>query len=133
MNEKLKSFLLNDQIFYGIIVILVALASFGLGRASVVEKGQNLIENEVVTESVPAAALSVSAVPLKTAAAPTATAVPPATTAGNLVGSKSGTKYHLTTCPGAKQIKEENKVYFASVVEAEAAGYKPAANCPQLQ
>lgn len=45
------------------------------------------------------------------------------------VASKNGTKYHLLWCPGAKQIKEENKVYFESKDEAERAGYTPAANC----
>jgi hypothetical protein len=50
-----------------------------------------------------------------------------------LVGSKNGTKYHLVTYPGAKQIKEENKVYFDSIESARAAGYTPAANCKGLE
>ncbi len=45
------------------------------------------------------------------------------------VASKSGTKYHLPTCSGAKTISETNKVFFASKEDAEAAGYAPAANC----
>lgn len=45
------------------------------------------------------------------------------------VGSKNGTKYHLPWCAGAKQIKEENKVWFSSKTEAEKAGYSPASNC----
>lgn len=45
------------------------------------------------------------------------------------VASKTGTKYHLPTCAGAKQIKEENKVWFSTKEEAEAAGYTPATNC----
>ncbi len=45
------------------------------------------------------------------------------------VGSRNGTAYHLPWCPGAAKIKEENKVWFASKAEAEAAGYKPAGNC----
>jgi hypothetical protein len=129
MNEKLKSLLLNDQIFYGCVVILVALASFGLGRASVVEISTITPEKVVVTE------VGRTAPALLPVSAPKAVSVPvlePASS-GTLVASKSGTKYHLLTCPGAKQIKEENKIYFASVTEAEAAGYKPAANCPQLQ
>ena len=136
MNEKLKSLLLNDQLFYGFIVILVALASFGLGRASMAD----LIE--ATPESQPTVAgkdASVPPAPVTTekAGAPTvalASSRPAtATTATTYVASKSGTKYHLLTCPGAKSIKEENKVYFATVLEAEAAGYKPAANCPELQ
>ncbi|KKW30802.1 MAG: hypothetical protein UY75_C0023G0006, partial [Parcubacteria group bacterium GW2011_GWC2_52_8c] len=37
-----------------------------------------------------------------------------AASGGSLVASKSGSAYHLLNCPGAKQIKEENKVYFAT-------------------
>ena len=133
MNEKLKSFLLNDQIFYGFIVILVALASFGLGRASLVNSGENLAQNESYTEPKTVVAASLPTAAPKTTPVSTAPASPQVDTDAALVASKSGTKYHLLTCPGAKQIKEENKVYFASVTEAEAAGYKPAANCPQLQ
>jgi len=50
-----------------------------------------------------------------------------------VVGSRTGSKYHLPSCPGAKQIKTENLINFSSIADAEAAGYKPAANCPQLQ
>jgi methylphosphotriester-DNA--protein-cysteine methyltransferase len=49
-----------------------------------------------------------------------------------VVASKSGTKYHLPTCPGAKQIKSTNLITFNSKQEAEAAGYTPASNCPGL-
>lgn len=48
------------------------------------------------------------------------------------VASKNGTKYYLPTCGSAKRIKEENKVWFSTKGEAEAAGYGPAANCPGL-
>ena len=53
--------------------------------------------------------------------------------AGTLVGSKNGTKYHYPWCGGAKRIKEENQVWFASAAVARRAGYTPAANCPGLQ
>lgn len=48
------------------------------------------------------------------------------------MASKSGTKYYLPTCGTAKRIKEENRVWFSTKDEAEAAGYGPAANCPGL-
>lgn len=51
---------------------------------------------------------------------------------GEVVASKSGTKYYFPWCGTAKRIKEENKVWFASRAEAEAAGYEPAANCKGL-
>ena len=56
----------------------------------------------------------------------------PAATTGKYVGSKNGTKYHIPYCPGAKQMKEENKVWFASKEEAASRGYSPAANCPGI-
>jgi hypothetical protein len=49
------------------------------------------------------------------------------------VASKSGTKYHLLTCPGAKTIVEKNRIYFKTEASAQAAGYTPAANCKGLQ
>ena len=48
---------------------------------------------------------------------------------GKIVASKSGTKYYLPSCSGAKRISEANKVWFASVSAAETAGYTPAENC----
>ena len=48
------------------------------------------------------------------------------------MASKTGTKYYLPTCGTAKRIKEENRVWFSTKDEAEAAGYGPAANCPGL-
>lgn len=53
-------------------------------------------------------------------------------TSGTYVASKNGTKYYLPSCGSSKRIKEENKVWFDTKTEAEAAGYGPAANCPGL-
>lgn len=51
---------------------------------------------------------------------------------GKVLGSVNSDKYHLPDCPGAKQISEKNIIWFDSIEEAEKAGYKPAANCPEL-
>lgn len=48
---------------------------------------------------------------------------------GMYVGSKNGRVYHLPSCSGSKRIKDENKVWFKDKQDAEARGYKPAANC----
>lgn len=60
--------------------------------------------------------------------------VPAAQTApqGKYAASKSGTRYHLATCPGAKSISAANKVWFDTKEAAEAAGYAPASNCPGI-
>ena len=39
------------------------------------------------------------------------------------VGSKNSNKYHNPSCQSAQKIKPENRVYFASVAEAEKASY----------
>lgn len=51
---------------------------------------------------------------------------------GQYVASKNGSAYHFPWCPGAKRIKEENKIWFQTKEEAETRGYKPAANCEGL-
>lgn len=45
-------------------------------------------------------------------------------TGAQYVASKNGTKYHPVDSGSAKQIKDENKVYFKNQEEAEAAGYE---------
>ncbi len=136
MLQKLKSFLSDDTFYYGVLIVLVAGASFGLGRQSVVERGaQSSLENNknlVVTQPAPQAPA-----PTPTTTIPTPNDPQPAAVAGavngEVVASKSGTKYHLPTCPSAKTIKPANLISFATVAAAEAAGYTPAANCKGLQ
>lgn len=134
MFEKLKSLLADDGIYMACLLVLVGITSFGLGRLSV-----------AVPEASTAAALGstlVSENGLKKSIATTSSAVATevAKEVVNMdketlpyVASKSGTKYHKITCPGAKQIKIENKIFFATPVAAKAAGYTPAANCPGLE
>lgn len=50
----------------------------------------------------------------------------------NFVASQSGSKYYLPWCSGVNRIKEENKVWFATVEDAVLSGYEPAANCPGI-
>lgn len=128
MYEKLKSLLMDDHIFFGLILVIVAIASFGLGRISVNDDGKVGSGVKLVNSS--AVILSPNTLPLTSTSSPAVTNI---VTENSLVASKSGTKYHLITCPGAKQIKESNKIYFSSKQEAMAAGYKPAVNCPGLQ
>lgn len=52
--------------------------------------------------------------------------------AGQVVASKSGTKYYLPGCAGADRISDANKVWFVSAEAARNAGYSPASNCEGL-
>ena len=53
--------------------------------------------------------------------------------AGEVIGSKTGKKYYFPWCGTVNRIKPENQIHFASVEEARAAGYVPAANCKGLK
>ena len=120
MYQKLKSFLEHDTYYFTALILLVGIASFGLGRQSVAES------LHVQQSLQPGTALQVLA-PLSIVPVNTETSQ-----SVSVIASKSGTKYHLPDCPGAGQIKPENRIEFASVAEAEAAGYSPASNCPGL-
>lgn len=131
---KFKGFLANDTLFMALLLILVGVGSFGLGRGSV--PSEMLQERELSAVAVSAAPPT----PKPPVSAPgrvsTGTAdLPPSqpeteiASEQSYIGSKNGTKFHLLTCPGASQIKEENKVYFSSKQEAYSKGYTEAANC----
>lgn len=120
IREKIKSVLERQDIYLSVVLVLVAVASFGLGRQSVTAGagGNEVRELEQVTKA------AVSPAPAGDTAAKN-TSLP--TT--YYVASKSGKAYHLPHCSGAKSISEANKITFATKAEAEAAGYRPAANC----
>lgn len=144
----------NRELFPAILIVVVGVASFGLGRLSVVvPKGQVASSSQVAQvgsshspeEQVgPTSAQKVRQVEKNTgtpqtgnkttAVSPNAgtnSAVAPQTSTGEktYVGSKNSNKYHLPWCSGAARIAEENKVWFASKEEAAEAGYIPATNC----
>ncbi|HEX8922293.1 MAG TPA: Ada metal-binding domain-containing protein, partial [Pyrinomonadaceae bacterium] len=54
----------------------------------------------------------------------------PAPPEGTIIGNKGSKKYHRPDCPGYRDISEKNRVFFKTVEEAEASGYKRAGNCP---
>lgn len=123
MKEKLKAFFANDAYFYAALIITVSVLSFGLGRMSV---------QEVLRAQQPQLVLSEQAGAVVVSGVTKTSPIPASAETAKLVASKKGTKYHLLTCPGAKQINEDNKIYFNSVDEARAAGYTPATNCKAL-
>ncbi len=114
IREKIKWALEDQRLYTAGVLILVGVASFGLGRQSVEKGGQAaIIAPEEVVGRQPALQ-EVVAEPL------------PST---HYVASKNGKAYHLPHCSGAKNISAANKITFATKEEAEAAGYRPAANC----
>lgn len=119
------------------IILLVGIGSFGLGRLSAIWPKKEPITfskwNTPLEEGNRASTGQNEAqkAPSQSPKAQTASLLE-ATKKGEYVASKNGTAYHFPWCPGAKQIKEENKIFFNTKEEAEKAGYKPAGNCSGL-
>lgn len=93
------------------LVILVGLASFGLGRMSALHDSESVV-------SVANAAASEA---------------PAMTIGGLVVASRTGSAYHYPWCAGAESIKEGNRIWFKDETAAQKAGYVPAKNCKGLK
>ncbi len=129
--SKIKSFLVGNQkdLFLAALVFLMSVASFGLGRLSAVWPAKEPILFDQIGES-DQSAKGLDKNVFTERSGSSVSSLPPV--GGSFVASKNGSSYHLPDCPGAKQIKEENKLWFQSKETAHAAGYKPAGNCPGL-
>lgn len=130
-SKGLRSWLypLTDWVVLLIIILTSSLMfGLGLGIAKEIEApptNEFWIENLVSRQAPPSPATGETITPAQAPAA--AVKAPPS--GGAYVGSKTGTTYYLPWCGSANRIKEENKVWFSSKTEAEAAGYKSASNC----
>jgi len=120
MYHNIKRVLRDDVYFYTLLIIVVSILSFELGRLSMEGDLSTSSQQAVLIEQPAAADVSESNMLTKKLLS---------AENSQLVASRKGTKYHLLTCPGAKQMSEENKIYFISEDEARASGYTPAANC----
>lgn len=124
MWEKFKSktglWLGDDMLYMILLLCVVAITAFGLGRLS---------ERQRVVDSIDSHTQEGTVRVFEAANSGSEVATDRNEPSEVYVASKSGTKYHLPWCAGAQQIKEANKVYFETRTEAEAAGYTPAANC----
>lgn len=127
--EKIKGFMQSEKgkdIMIVIIVILVGLSSFELGRLSketnqsgikilnTDEKGysdQNL--NQIENQSANVFSATNSTI----------------SNSKTFFASSRGSKYYSLGCSGGKTIKQENRIYFATKEEAERAGYELSSTC----
>lgn len=122
--EKIKQFIESNtgkDILTVIIVILVGLGSFGLGRLSKEPKNEGLkVEyggeeanvSKIINNEVPA---NLNKINQKTN--------------GNFFASSKGSKYYSLGCSAGKTIKQENRVYFDTREGAESAGYELSSSC----
>lgn len=143
--EKIKQFLegkTGKNILMALIVILVALGSFELGRLSKAgdspgvkilpapagEYPPNPDRSQVTNQS--ATAFSAVKPPATaTVPAPLPTSKPIQVESKNFFASTRGSKYYPAGCSAGKSIKQENRVYFATREAAQAAGYTLSSSC----
>lgn len=126
---------LEGDLFVVLVIILVGIASFGLGRLSTLP-GREPVKIYQNPASGTAFLSTASAgrelgqgrgIGQNQGTSPSAPR-----SEGKYVASKNGSVYHLPSCSGAKRIKEENKIWFDTTEAAELAGYRKAANCEGL-
>lgn len=119
---------LSDDLFLGLIIILVAIGSFGLGRISKIEGSKDPIRIENEPQGTGSTYSS-----HRGNSGNQGASVLGATRAGDtLVAAKNGKKYYYPWCSGAQKISAENRVYFSSKADAEARGYTPSSTCKGL-
>ena len=118
---------LPNDVFLGVIIILVAFGSFGLGRLSRIEGARTPIRIEnapkVTSETFTQKAVVADTVPSLASLG---------SGSSQLVGSKNGKKYYYVWCSGVSRIAGGNRVYFETKADAEARGYTPSSTCKGL-
>ena len=108
----------GKDIFTVIIVILVGLGSFGLGRLSKNSQNPGIkIEYPNELQNQPANVISTQKIENTDSADKT------------FFASNRGTKYYSVGCSAGKTIKQENRIYFNTREEAEKAGYELSSSC----
>jgi len=131
--EKIKQFFeekiqseKGKDILIVIIVILVGLGSFELGRLSK-ENDSNGLKIEYRDPNSTQTANVVSA-DLKTQNL-SDSAYTTNSSNKNFFASRKGKKYYTIGCSAGKTIKQSNRVYFTTGEEAETAGYTLSSSC----
>ena len=105
-----------DEWGIAVIVVLVAVIAFGLGRLSAAEDRSPIRVVEAASSTLATDADRTHAV----------------TPGGAYVASRTGKAYYFPWCTAADKISEQNKVWFKTEADAKAAGYTPAKNCKGL-
>lgn len=133
--EKIKQFLIGDQgkdFFIVLIIIIVGLGSFGLGRLSkTTNKGSGItIEYTDIPSNAPSNAITAVNEAQNTKIGQNMLN-PEKAQKGAFFASNRGSKYYSIGCSGGKTLKEENKIYFDTEAEAKKAGYEISSTCKQ--
>lgn len=99
-----------ESVYIALLIIFVGLSSFALGRLSAFEVASQPIR-VTAPDLVDGEALVIG---------------------GQVIGSRSGNKYHFPWCSGVERIALHNRVWFKDENEARQRGYSPAGNCQGL-
>ena len=128
---KIVSGVKNHQkdIFLSLCIVLISVIGFNLGRINALNKTPTNIKEPANKANIFDVANSKSEI-----LNPKQTQNPKFQSLKSdprVVASKASStkKYHFTWCPGAKQIKETNKLWFENDIAARRAGYTLAGNC----
>ena len=138
IKQKIKNWIESEKgkdILIVIIVILVGLASFGLGRLSKTTSssgikilpavvGEYPEQNKGQEANVKSIAENMSKPAFDINDINDINSINK-----NFFASNRGTKYYSIGCSGGKTIKQENRVYFSTREEAEGAGYELSSSC----
>lgn len=133
--EKIKLFLESEKgrnVLTVLIIILVGVVSFELGRLSIKsEAGSLKIEYPAPEFSQGASAVSAfKSSNFSQNTAPKSQTSKSQSPVGNAYfASSRGSKYYHIGCSGGKTLKPENKIYFSTASEAESAGYELSSTC----
>jgi len=141
--EKIKYFIESEQgknILIVLIVILVGLGSFELGRLSKNSENQGVrveYSNQGADSLKALETASVSSYTGPTSLTPAnfitqnpnLNKLTTSTITKNFFASKRGKKYYTSDCSAGKSIKMTNRVYFDTNEQAEKAGYTLSTSC----
>lgn len=100
---------MKKEYYLIIILILVSLASFGMGRMSVLDKINREEEVEFII--------------------PELSSIIDDFSGFSYLASVNGTKYYKRGCRSANRIKEENRIYFKTSTDAIKSGYGASSTC----
>jgi hypothetical protein len=127
VSHKAIYFLAQKETMVSLVLIVTGISSFALGffaGKDSIGSTPKIIFTDVPRESILAASAMASDVkPNETTHSNSATAK------STIFGSKSGTKYYYSWCKAGNRVKLENRIYFESTKQAEAAGRLRAASC----
>lgn len=126
--QKIKAWIESEKgkdILVILVVILVGLASFGLGRLSKEGSGGGLrVEyKDQAGNMAPVANALVGIRSLEMNSMSVQNSL------GNFFASTRGKKYYPANCSAGKSLKPENRIYFDTREEAEGQGYELSSSC----